>query len=146
MTYMGGSYYDGIMGLRVDGSGNVYVGGATWSGTSYSWPYATTTIGPLSTSTSDWMIGKLNNTLQTIGTGWSTYVTRIGGAGYDGVYYVYAFTSLGIPDSLGPIGFDPIEMDSTGRVYMGGMTRARTTRRRATRCIAAIRAAPTTGS
>ena len=32
MTYLGGSYYDGIAGLRVDASGSVYAAGATWSG------------------------------------------------------------------------------------------------------------------
>ena len=125
MTYLGGSYYDGIAGLRVDASGNVYAAGATYSGTSYSWPFATTIIGGtngISASSSDWMISKLNNTLTAIGTGWSAYTTRIGGTGYDGIYYPYSFTSISIPDSMYPLGWDPIEVDSTGRVFMGGFT------------------------
>ena len=68
------------------------------------------------------MISKLNNTLTAIGTGWSTYVTRIGGTGYDGIYYPYVFTSISIPDSIYPLGWDPIEVDATGRVYIGGLT------------------------
>jgi hypothetical protein len=123
-TFLGGSYYDNVAAIRTDAAGDVYAMGGTWSGTSYSWPFATTTIGPLSTGgTTDFMLAKLNSSLTGIGSGWSTYVTRVGGTGYDGCLYPYIYTSFTYPTSAYyAASWHAMEIDSTGRMFFAGVS------------------------
>ncbi|MCE7939573.1 MAG: hypothetical protein DYG90_13540, partial [Chloroflexi bacterium CFX6] len=107
-TYMAGNSTDGLIDAKIDGSGNVYLAGPTFSTT---FPFATTLIG--SDGGYNFLIAKLDASLATA----SYNPVRIGGSSTDciiGFSYFAPITSM--------LGQEVIEVAADGRVAFVGAT------------------------
>jgi hypothetical protein len=98
-TYLGGADWDEGIALKIDGSGNVYVTGITWSS---DFP----TVNPIQTDQGgqDLFVTKISATGNSL-----IYSTYLGGGGSDG-------------SSMGAIQFNILAVDDSGSAYVTGQT------------------------